>query len=57
MKEQMSFPFLDIKNNNCKCGNLAKEMHTCPFRSDVNNDNEFLCNCCKECKYQSAMDI
>lgn len=32
------------------CENEACELHTCPFKSDINNDDETLCNCCDSCK-------
>jgi hypothetical protein len=42
----------------CKCGELpSQEMHPCPFDEDVNNDPRPKCWCCRECKYQCAMDI
>jgi len=40
----------------CTCDQDAEE-HTCPFKSDVHDDNETLCTCCKYCTHQCAMDI
>lgn len=41
-----------------KCeDNDGTPKHTCPYASDVNNDNESLCNCCDACTHQCAMDI
>ncbi len=44
-----------------KCQNCKEPvdvgLHTCPYRADVNNDSETLCNCCEKCAYQCAMDI
>lgn len=39
------------------CSNLATEPHTCPYKSDVDNDNETLCTCCAHCEHECAMDI
>lgn len=41
----------------CKCGRAGEEMHTCPYKSEINNDDETLCNCCAECAQQCAWDI
>ena len=37
--------------------NNACEPHTCPYKSDIHNDNETLCNCCDECERECCMDI
>ena len=37
--------------------NNGKELHTCPFKEDINNDYDSLCNCCSECRYECCMDI
>ena len=34
----------------------SKELHICPFEEEINNNNR-LCNCCKECEYQCEMDV
>ena len=36
---------------------LARPPHTCPFSSEINDDNETLCDCCDECEYECAMEI
>lgn len=41
----------------CSCGNDAINEHTCPFKEEINNDCESMCNCCEECMHQCAMDI
>lgn len=43
--------------NKCKCGGKGAEPHTCPYDEDVNNDSVTMCNCCKECRDECAMDI
>lgn len=45
------------KCKNCKeCAN-NKVLHTCPYQSDVNNDDEFMCSCCDNCTDDCAMEI
>lgn len=34
-----------------RCGEkMVVEMHTCPYKEDINGDFETLCNCCKDCQ-------
>jgi hypothetical protein len=40
-----------------KCEGEAQAPHTCPFRSDINNDHETLCDCCEGCSYGCAMEV
>jgi len=50
--------FLDdrlCQSRNCK--NKAEADHPCPYLSDVNDNNETLCNCCGECQAICADDI
>lgn len=47
-----------IEEKMCQCGkNPAQPPHACPFQSDVNNDEDYTCDCCGECEYECAMDI
>lgn len=40
------------------CGvNEAKELHTCPYKEDINDDSESLCDCCSDCLHECSMDI
>lgn len=43
----------------CQCCHkeLARELHTCPFKYEINDDEETLCNCCHDCAYECAMEI
>ena len=41
----------------CGCGGINVELHTCPYREDINGDYETLCSCCSECTHQCLMDI
>jgi len=51
---------------NEKCENCLKykeeckgeqELHTCPFRSEINDDDETLCNCCDYQMDKCANDV
>ena len=35
----------------------SKELHTCPYREEIHNDYESLCDCDEEQQRQCAMDI
>ena len=35
----------------------SKELHTCPYREEIHNDHESLCDCDEEQQHQCAMDI
>ena len=35
----------------------SKELHTCPYREEIHNDYESLCDCNEEQQHQCAMDI
>jgi hypothetical protein len=37
--------------------NDSKELHTCPYREEIHNDYESLCDCNEEQQHQCAMDI
>lgn len=37
--------------------NAAQEEHTCPFREDVNDDHDSLCDCCDECEQNCCDNI
>ena len=41
---------------NCEV-NAAELLHPCPYKSDVHDDEETLCNCCKECTHECAEDV
>ncbi len=38
------------------CHNPATEEHTCPYATEINDDNR-LCTCCADCQHECAMDI
>ena len=44
-----------------KCQSCKKkgsdDLHTCPFREEINDDSEILCNCCEDCTDECAMEI
>lgn len=37
--------------------NEALPDHTCPYKSDINDDDVTLCNCCEDCRQECADDI
>lgn len=45
------------KCERCNENDAAKELHSCPFLSEVHGDDETLCDCCDECTHECAMDI
>ncbi len=38
------------------CDNHSTEEHTCPYATEINDDNR-LCTCCADCQHECAMDI
>lgn len=51
-----------IEEGKCSCGhcrgrNDATEPHTCPFKVEINEDMETLCDCCEACTQECAYDI
>jgi hypothetical protein len=46
----------EIMEDFCKCGKLALPLHPCPYKADVNDDSETLCNCCEKCMGNCADD-
>lgn len=48
----------DMNIEMCKCGNNPATLpHSCPYKSDINDDSNTLCTCCDECKQNCADDI
>lgn len=35
----------------------ALPLHTCPYASEIHEDDTTLCECCEMCSYECAMDI
>ena len=40
-----------------RCTAKGEPLHGCPYQEDVNDNYEFRCNCCDECRHECAMDI
>lgn len=34
----------------------SAELHTCPYRTEINYDYS-ICNCCEACEHECCMDI
>lgn len=41
----------------CKCGKSATANHPCPYKSEINDDDETLCNCCDDCELECRDSI
>ena len=40
------------------CGKQpAEELHTCPYKEDIDGDYISLCNCCEDCQYLCSCEI
>ncbi len=39
------------------CTNPPDEEHICPYQEDINNNRDFTCTCCADCRWQCAQDI
>jgi hypothetical protein len=46
-----------IKYGRCKCGAAGDSGHSCPYKSDINNDSNSMRNCCENCAQNCADDI
>lgn len=33
----------------CRCERVGEDPHTCPFKREIHEDSESLCNCCSDC--------
>lgn len=32
-------------------------LHACPYALEINNDYDFVCDCCSDCEHECCMDI
>lgn len=39
------------------CKNPATELHTCPYKEEINGDKLTLCDCCSDCRQECVWDI
>ena len=35
----------------------AQPLHVCPYKSEIHEDDETLCDCCEDCAQECAYDI
>tara|TARA_R110000868_G_scaffold403104_1_gene679989 strand:- start:289 stop:486 length:198 start_codon:yes stop_codon:yes gene_type:complete len=60
-KQKKGNDFIADVNDSGKCSvckiNEAQSKHTCPYKEDIYNDIDSLCNCCSNCKHECCMDI
>ena len=38
-------------------GEATAELHSCPYASEIHNDDSESCDCCEKCEHECAMDI
>ena len=43
--------------SHCKGQNDARAPHTCLFKREIHNDGTTLCDCCRQCTFECAMDV
>jgi len=51
---------MDVENmSKCpKCEkNESEDEHPCPYKIELFDDEESLCDCCMECRFNCAMDV
>ena len=48
---------LDPDENLCKCGKEVESSHLCPYKREIDNDEETTCNCCDDCTNECSNDI
>lgn len=44
-------------SDKCTCNEDWEEGHTCPFKTEINDDYDSLCHCCEYCTSQCSDDI
>ena len=52
-KEDDDYGTLDY----CTCETHYYDEHPCPFKSEIDGDDESMCNCCPYCEQNCADDI
>ncbi len=45
------------QGSHCSHRGLPKPLHTCPFKTEMSDDDTTLCNCCEQCTHECAMDV
>lgn len=44
-----------------KCGrcekNQSRELHTCPYQIEINDNDKFECDCCEDCTSDCALEV
>lgn len=44
------------KCSKCKVNDAQLE-HTCPYKEEMRDDSDSLCDCCDDCAHECAMDV
>ncbi len=47
---------INEKCDRCNCNDCESD-HVCPYKNEINDDDETLCNCCDACKDECLMSI
>lgn len=50
------FVLLPIESNSCNCKEQT-ELHSCPYQSEINGNDDLFCTCCAYCQHECSMDI
>jgi hypothetical protein len=45
------------QRHNSGCKGIGIELHICPYQSEINDDNDTLCNCCDICRSECRDDV
>lgn len=46
------------ENTKCqRCKDEGKELHSCPYKEEINGDYNSKCNCCESCRQECLYDI
>ena len=57
IKLQVENKEVEDDGEKCVCREVVIEEHTCPFKEEINDDYESLCNCCEYCTQNCRWEI
>ena len=47
----------EVKAGHKSIANTAQPLHECPYQSEINDNDEFKCNCCEDCAQECRDSI
>jgi len=53
----MPIPSGGNKCQSCHKNLGTEQLHTCPYKSEIHDDDDAMCNCCDNCRHECTMDI